>query len=94
MAEPLHFDTDAWSHLVSRINAHADECKGKLDVLTLYVEDLTGGEWKAPAALEFKADFENWSKKEYRYYENLVDLNRRLTREIDQWLDTAGRLEA
>ena len=93
MAEPLHFDTDAWSDFVTRINAHADECKGKLDVLTLYVDDLTSGEWKAPAALEFKDNFDRWSTKEYRYYESLTELTRRLTREINQWLDAAGKLE-
>jgi len=93
MTEPLHFDTDAWSNWMTKINAHVDDCKGKLDVLTLYVNDLTSGKWKAPAAIEFKADFDDWSTKEYRYYENLTVLSQRVKNEINQWLEAASKLE-
>jgi len=93
MTQPLHLDTEAWTDFITKINAYTDEGKGKLDILTLYVDDLTSGEWKAPAALEFKADFDNWSSIEYSYYEQFNELAQRVTREIAQWLETANTLE-
>lgn len=93
MVEPLHFDTEAWSDYMTKIKTHVEENKGKLDILTLYVGDLTSSEWKSPAALEFKSKFDDWSNKEYRYYERLLELTQRVYREIDQWLDVASTLE-
>jgi len=90
MAEPLHFDVDSYIELSNRLVKLSEEGKGKLDILTLYLNDLIPTNWNAPAALEFKAKFDDWTKKEYRLYEDYRNIAERLFREINQWNEAAS----
>ena len=82
MTEPLHFDIDFMMDVITKQKQFYDECQAKLDVLSLYMQDLTSKEWKAPAAQEFKVEFEEWSSNEYAWLEDFLDLSSRVSHEI------------
>ena len=94
MAEPLHFDIDFIMDMVTKQKKFCDDCQAKLDILTLYMQDLTSMDWKAPAAQEFKAEFEEWSSKENKWLEDFLDLSSRVSHEMAEWSNTASSLAA
>ena len=71
--ETLHFDQVFMFNMASKQKIFYDECQAKLDILTLYMNDLTTTDWKAPSAQEFKSAFEEWSSKEYKWLQGIMD---------------------
>jgi len=92
MAGTLRFNPFYMTHSNELQKGFVDEFNAKLDTLKRNVQNLTDVSWNAPAAQEFKAEFDEWASKELAWFDEILDIVRRTSLEIEEWLETAETL--
>ena len=92
MPERLHFDPFFWFAAKQSQQEFADEFKDRLYTLKRSVQNLITDSWESPAAIEFATAFDEWASKETTWFDEILDIIRRLEVETQEWLDTADTL--
>jgi WXG100 family type VII secretion target len=88
----LHMNVESCRSTRSSIQSTHDTLNNEATQMKGRVDAMTGGDWIAPSANQFKNEFENWHSRANSLLQELEQLGQKLDREITEWENTASTL--
>jgi uncharacterized protein YukE len=92
MGTPLHMNVDACNQVNAKFDQFINETKTNMNTQKSTMDGMVGTDWVAPAANQFKSDFDQLNQNMVQLLDNMNQLMQNFKNEINQWVDTGGQM--